>query len=124
MEGEKEKRKFRVRQLLTLYLFKRHQNKALAKVSNSACPRTETSSIKSSTASSTASAREQWTEDDVIKEINITFFTLAFSYVVKEWGMRCRLDFLSQFDDAAQGAWTGPLLRRKAPSGRCFWCGR
>lgn len=63
MEGEKEKRKFRVRQLLTLYLFKRHQNKALAKVTNGTCPRTETNSTKSSTASNAASAREQrqWT---------------------------------------------------------------
>ncbi|GAA6111632.1 ribosomal protein S6 kinase alpha-1 isoform X1, partial [Tachysurus ichikawai] len=63
MEGEKEKRKFSLRQLLTLYLFKRHQNKALATVAEAACPRSETGCNKSSIETSTASAKEQrqWT---------------------------------------------------------------
>ncbi|XP_053093349.1 ribosomal protein S6 kinase alpha-1 isoform X2 [Pangasianodon hypophthalmus] len=106
MEGEKEKRKFRVRQLLTLYLFKRHQNKALAKVSNSACPRTETSSIKSSTASSTASAREQWTEDDVIKEINIT-------HVVKEGAEKADPSQFELLKVLGQGSFGKVFLVRK-----------
>ncbi|XP_051502937.1 ribosomal protein S6 kinase alpha-1 isoform X1 [Myxocyprinus asiaticus] len=72
-EREKEKRKFKVSQLLTLYLFRRQHGKTLANGTQSS---EETNSTTSSvhTPSSAASTDEHtlWMEDGDIKEINIT----------------------------------------------------
>ncbi len=55
---EKEKRKFKVSQLLSLYLFKRQHNKALANATQS---RDETNSTTSSAQSSAALTDEHTT---------------------------------------------------------------
>lgn len=64
MEREKDKRKFKVSQLLTLYLFRRQHSKTLANVTQA---REETNSTTSSASSSAALSDEHttWTVSTV-----------------------------------------------------------
>ncbi|XP_056623296.1 ribosomal protein S6 kinase alpha-1 isoform X1 [Triplophysa dalaica] len=105
MEREKEKRKFKVSQLLTLYLFRRQHGKTLA---NGTQAREESNSTTSSAPSSTASTDEPktWTEDGDIKEINIT-------HVVKEGAEKADPSQFELLKVLGQGSFGKVFLVRK-----------
>ncbi|XP_065144320.2 ribosomal protein S6 kinase alpha-1 isoform X1 [Paramisgurnus dabryanus] len=105
MEREKEKRKFKVSQLLTLYLFKRQHGKTLANGTQSI---EETNSTTSSAPSTSTSTDEQttWTEDGDIKEINIT-------NVVKEGSEKADTSQFELLKVLGQGSFGKVFLVRK-----------
>ncbi|KTG06164.1 hypothetical protein cypCar_00002215 [Cyprinus carpio] len=102
---EKEKRKFKVSQLLRLYLFKRQHSKALANATQS---REETNSTTNSAQSSAALTDEHttWTEDGDIKEINIT-------HVVKEGAEKADPSQFELLKVLGQGSFGKVFLVRK-----------
>ncbi|XP_067311248.1 ribosomal protein S6 kinase alpha-1 isoform X1 [Pseudorasbora parva] len=103
---EKEKRKFKVGQLLTLYLFRRQHTKTLANATQS---REETSSTTNSAPSSAALTDEHTTwmpEDGDIKEINIT-------HVVKEGAEKADPSQFELLKVLGQGSFGKVFLVRK-----------
>ncbi|XP_048104764.1 ribosomal protein S6 kinase alpha-1 isoform X1 [Alosa alosa] len=115
---EKEKRKFRVSQLLPLYLFKRQPSKPLSTAETGtngdadtkATTATTTTTTKT-TVSTTSTVHEDrrrgsWTEDDVIKEINIT-------HVVKEGSEKADASQFELLKVLGQGSFGKVFLVRK-----------
>ncbi|XP_016372212.1 ribosomal protein S6 kinase alpha-1-like isoform X1 [Sinocyclocheilus rhinocerous] len=102
---EKEKRKFKVSQLLNLYLFRRQHSKTLANATQS---REETNSTTNSAQSSAALTDEHttWTEDGDIKEINIT-------HVVKEGAEKADPSQFELLKVLGQGSFGKVFLVRK-----------
>uniref|UniRef100_A0A8C1E7A8 Ribosomal protein S6 kinase n=1 Tax=Cyprinus carpio carpio TaxID=630221 RepID=A0A8C1E7A8_CYPCA len=102
---EKEKKKFKVSKLLTFYLFKRQQSKALE---NSTQSREETNSTTNSAQSSAALTDEHtsWTDDGDIKEINIT-------HVVKEGAEKADPSQFELLKVLGQGSFGKVFLVRK-----------
>ncbi|XP_073682737.1 ribosomal protein S6 kinase alpha-1 isoform X1 [Garra rufa] len=102
---DKEKRKFKVSQLLTLYLFKRQHSKTIANATQS---REETNSTTNSAQSSAALTDEHttWTEDGDIKEINIT-------HVVKEGAEKADPSQFELLKVLGQGSFGKVFLVRK-----------
>uniref|UniRef100_A0A8C1RFY0 Ribosomal protein S6 kinase n=1 Tax=Cyprinus carpio TaxID=7962 RepID=A0A8C1RFY0_CYPCA len=102
---EKEKKKFKVSKLLTFYLFKRQQSKALENATQS---REETNSTTNSAQSSAALTDEHtsWTDDGDIKEINIT-------HVVKEGAEKADPSQFELLKVLGQGSFGKVFLVRK-----------
>uniref|UniRef100_A0A8C2HZF1 Ribosomal protein S6 kinase n=1 Tax=Cyprinus carpio TaxID=7962 RepID=A0A8C2HZF1_CYPCA len=102
---EKEKKKFKVSKLLTFYLFKRQQSKALENATQS---REETNSTTNSAQSSAALTDEHtsWNDDGDIKEINIT-------HVVKEGAEKADPSQFELLKVLGQGSFGKVFLVRK-----------
>ncbi|TRY99320.1 hypothetical protein DNTS_029686 [Danionella cerebrum] len=98
---EKDKRKFKVGQLLTLYLFKRQHSKTL--VNSSQCREESKSSTHSAAA---LTQHSTWTEDGEIKEINIT-------HVVKEGAEKADPSQFELLKVLGQGSFGKVFLVRK-----------
>ncbi|CAB1334915.1 unnamed protein product [Coregonus sp. 'balchen'] len=109
---EKDRRKFKVSRLLTLYLFKKHHNKALGRISAPQTQMGHGTSTEKETGNETDTSHAdshnstQWTEDDIIKEINIT-------HVVKEGSEKADARQFELLKVLGQGSFGKVFLVRK-----------
>ncbi|XP_036398174.1 ribosomal protein S6 kinase alpha-1 isoform X1 [Megalops cyprinoides] len=107
---EKEKRKFKVSRLLTLYLFRKHQPKTLASVSVADVDTNATKTTATPAAPEEVTTEHEEsnseTDDDVIKEINIT-------HVVKEGSEKADASQFELLKVLGQGSFGKVFLVRK-----------
>ncbi|XP_029901062.1 ribosomal protein S6 kinase alpha-1 isoform X2 [Myripristis murdjan] len=102
---EKDKRRFNLSRLLTIYLFKKQQNKALASsAANSSSYKTAATTDNGT--DTLPAARNHWTEDADIKEINIT-------HVVKEGSEKADASQFELLKVLGQGSFGKVFLVRK-----------
>ncbi|XP_071766315.1 ribosomal protein S6 kinase alpha-1 isoform X2 [Centroberyx gerrardi] len=102
---DKDKKRFNLGRLLTLYLFKKQQNKALAS-SSAHCSSYRAAAAPGSGTDSSPAGRNRWTEDGDIKEINIT-------HVVKEGSEKADASQFELLKVLGQGSFGKVFLVRK-----------